>query len=30
LSLEQIAQTYTLSKAECIQLLVQLDRGIGN
>ena len=26
LSLEQIAQTYTLSKAECIQLLVQLDR----
>ena len=26
LSLEQITQTYTLSKAECIQLLVQLDR----
>jgi len=26
LSLEQIAQTYTLSKADCIQLLVQLDR----
>ena len=26
LSLEQIVQTYTLSKAECIQLLVQLDR----
>jgi transcriptional regulator with XRE-family HTH domain len=26
LSLEQITQTYALSKAECIQLLVQLDR----
>ena len=26
LSLEQITQTYSLSKAECIQLLVQLDR----
>lgn len=26
LSLEQITQTYAISKAECIQLLVQLDR----
>src|SRR5262245_10172443 len=26
LSLEQIVQTYSVSKAECIQLLVKLDR----